>query len=86
MQKYQPTPATVPESACRPRESSAVQSLSRIIVGANAIGTSFRILLDGLKLPVTLHVSYIELEDELQPSRAAEPPELAARLSEEART
>jgi hypothetical protein len=32
-----------------------------IVVGANSIGTSFRILLDGRKLPVTLHVSYIEL-------------------------
>jgi hypothetical protein len=56
-----------------------------IIVGANLIGTSFRILLDGRKLPVTLHVSYIELDDELQPSCAAEPPQLAARLSAEAR-
>ena len=57
-----------------------------MVVGANPIGTSFRILLDGRKLPVTLHVSYIELVDELQPSCAAEPRHLEASLSAEART
>ena len=41
-------------------------------VGANPIGTAFRILLEGRKLPVTLHVSYIELEDVQQPAGAAE--------------
>jgi hypothetical protein len=49
-----------------------LKSHTGIIVGANPIGTSFCILLDGRKLPRTLHSSYIELDDELRPSGAAE--------------
>ena len=90
MQKYQPTPAI----GSRIRLSAlGIERCPKfknptcgVIVGANSIGTSFRILLDGRKLPVTLHVSYIELDDELQPSCAAEPPQLAARFLAEART
>jgi hypothetical protein len=74
MQKYQPTPAIGAAVRLSPlgieRCPKFKNPISGIIVGANAIGTSFRILLDGRKLPVTLHVSYIELEDELQPSCA----------------
>jgi hypothetical protein len=43
-----------------------------MIVGGNPIGTSFRILLDGRKLPLTLHASYIELDGEQRLSGAAE--------------
>jgi hypothetical protein len=90
MQKYQPTPAIgsrIRLSALGIERCPKFKNpISGIIVGANSIGTSFRILLDGRKLPVTLHVSYVELDDELQPSCAAEPPQLAARLSAEART
>jgi hypothetical protein len=32
------------------------------IVGVSATGTSLRILIDGRKLPVTLHKSYVELQ------------------------
>jgi hypothetical protein len=49
-----------------------LKSHTGIIVGANRIGTSFRILLDGRKLPLTLHASYIELDDEQRPSGASE--------------
>jgi hypothetical protein len=49
-----------------------LKSHTGIIVGANPIGTSFSILLDGRKLPLTLHASYIELDDEQRPSGAAE--------------
>jgi hypothetical protein len=52
------------------------KSHTGIIVGASPIGTSFRILLDGRKLPLTLHASYIELDDE---PRAAEQGRLNSR-------
>ena len=90
MQKYQPTPAIgarIRLSALGIERCPKFKNPTRgIIVGVNSIGTSFRILLDGRKLPVTLHVSYIELEDELQQSCTLEPPRLAAGLSAEART
>lgn len=90
MQKYQPTPAIgsrIRLSALGNERCPKFKNPTRgIVVGANLIGTSFRILLDGRKLPVTLHVSYIELEDELQPCCAVEPPQLAASLSAEVRT
>ncbi len=34
-----------------------------VVVGINLIGTSFRVLIDGRKLPRTLHESYIEPEE-----------------------
>jgi hypothetical protein len=90
MQKYQPAPAIgsrVRLSALGMERCPKFKNPTRgIIVGVNLIGTSFRILLDGRKLPVTLHVSYIELDDERKPSCAAEPQHLAPSLSEEART
>jgi len=70
MQKYQPTPAIgarIRLSALGIEHCSKFKSPTGMIVGANQIGTAFRILLDGRKLSVTLHVSYIELEDEQQP-------------------
>ena len=90
MQKYQPT-AVIGSRIRLPalgieRCPKFKNPTSGVIVGANSIGTSFRILLDGRKLPVTLHVSYIELDDELQPPSAAEPPQFAARFLAEART
>jgi hypothetical protein len=51
---------------------SKLKSVTGMIVGVNPIGTSFRILLDERKLPLTLHASYIELEDEQQPASTAE--------------
>jgi hypothetical protein len=51
---------------------SKLKSPAGMIVGVNPIGTSFRILLDGRKLPLTLHASYIELEDEQQPASTTE--------------
>jgi hypothetical protein len=73
MQKYQRTlGARIRLSALGIQRCSKFKSPTGMIVGANPIGTAFRILLDGRKLPVTLHVSYIELEDEQQPAGAAE--------------
>jgi hypothetical protein len=75
MQKYQPTPAVgsrIRLSALGMERCSKLKSATGMIVGANPICTSFRILLDGRKLPITLHASYIELEDEQQPAGAAE--------------
>ena len=90
MQKYQPTPAIgarIRLSALGIERCPKFKNPTRgIIVGVNSIGTSFRILLDGRKLPVTLHMSYIELEDELHQSCALEPPRLTTGLSAEART
>jgi hypothetical protein len=40
-----------------------LKSHTGTIVGANPSGTSFRILIDGRKLPLTLHESYIEPEE-----------------------
>jgi hypothetical protein len=40
-----------------------------VVVGINPSGTSFRVLIDGRKLPRTLHESYIEPEEEVQPTR-----------------
>ena len=51
---------------------SKLKSPTGMIVGANRICTSFRILSDRRKLPITLLASYIELEDEQQPGTAAE--------------
>jgi hypothetical protein len=48
-----------------------LKSHTGIVVGANPIGTSFRVLIDGRKRPVTLHASYIELEGGLRPSNVA---------------
>jgi hypothetical protein len=42
-----------------------------VVVGINPNGTSFRVLIDGRKLPRTLHESYIEPEEEVQPIVAA---------------
>jgi hypothetical protein len=89
MQKYKPTPAL----GSRIRLSAlGIERCPKfknptcgIVVGANSMGTSFRILLDGRKLPITLHVSYIELEEEQQPC-SAKPHHLAASFSAEART
>jgi hypothetical protein len=67
MQKYQSTPAIgsrIRLSALGMERCSKLKSPTGTIVGANPICTSFRILLDGRKLPITLHASYIELEDE----------------------
>jgi hypothetical protein len=90
MQKYQPTPvigARMRLSALGIERCPKFKNPTRaIVVGANSIDTSFRILLDGRKLPVMLHVSHIELENERQPSRAIEPPQLGPGLLAEART
>ena len=75
MQKYQPTPAVgsrIRLSALGMERCSKLKSPTGMIVGTNPIRTSFRILLDGRKLRITLHASYIELEDEQQPAGAAE--------------
>jgi hypothetical protein len=42
-----------------------------VVMGINPNGTSFRVLIDGRKLPRTLHESYIEPEEEVQPIAAA---------------
>jgi hypothetical protein len=42
------------------------------VVGVNPNGTSFRVLIDGRKLPRTLHESYIEMEEKRHPIVAAE--------------
>jgi hypothetical protein len=42
-----------------------------VVVGINPNGTSFRVLIDDRKLPRTLHESYIEPEEEVQPIAAA---------------
>jgi hypothetical protein len=75
MQDYRPTPtigSRIRLSALGMERCSKLKSPTGMIVGVNPIGTSFRILLDGRKLPLTLHASYIELEDEQQPASAAE--------------
>ena len=75
MPKLQPTPAIgsrIRLSALGVERCSRLKSQTGIVVGGNPIGTSFRVLIDGRKLPVTLHVSYIELAEGLQPSSAAE--------------
>jgi len=38
-----------------------------MIVGINPSGTSLRFLIDGRKLPVTLHQSYVEPDEEEAP-------------------
>ena len=50
-------------SALGARRCSKLKSHTGTIVGINPGGTSFRILIDGRKLPLTLHVSYIESEE-----------------------
>ena len=40
--------------------SPRLKSRTGLIVSANPGGTSFRVLIDGRKLPVTLHKSYVE--------------------------
>jgi hypothetical protein len=75
MQKHQPPPvigSRIRLSALGMERCSKLKSPTGMIVGVNPICTSFRILLDGRKLPITLHASYIELEDEQQPAGAAE--------------
>jgi hypothetical protein len=74
MQNYRPPAigSRIRLSALGSERCSKLKSHTGMIVGANPIGTSFRILLDGRKLPLTLHASYIELDDEEQPSNAAE--------------
>jgi hypothetical protein len=42
-----------------------------LIISINPSGTSFRILIDGRKLPVTLHQSYVQPDEERRPSVAA---------------
>jgi hypothetical protein len=41
------------------------------IISIYPSGTSFRILIDGRKLPVTLHQSYVQPDEERRPSVAA---------------
>jgi hypothetical protein len=75
MQKHQATPAIgsrIRLSALGMERCSKLKSPTGMIVGANRICTSFRILIDGRKLPITLHATYIELDDEQQPGTAAE--------------
>src|SRR6266850_5960481 len=45
-----------------------LKSRTGLIVGINPSGTSFRVLIDGRKLPVTLHQSYVEPDEERRPS------------------
>ena len=44
-----------------------LKSRTGMIVGINPSGTSFRVLIDGRKLPVTLHQSYVEPDEEEAP-------------------
>jgi hypothetical protein len=75
MQKYEQTPAIgsrIRLSALGIERCYRLKSQTGMIVGGNPIGTSFRILLDGRKLPLTLHASYIELDGEQRLSGDAE--------------
>jgi hypothetical protein len=42
-----------------------------LIVSINPSGTSFRVLIDGRKLPFTLHQSYVEPDEDRRPCGAA---------------
>jgi hypothetical protein len=44
-----------------------LKSRTGLIVSINPGGTSFRVLIDGRKLPVTLHQSYVEPDEERHP-------------------
>ena len=47
--------------------SPRLKSRTGLIVGINPTGTSFRVLIDGRKLPITLHQSYVEPDEEETP-------------------
>jgi hypothetical protein len=47
--------------------SPRLKSRTGLIVSINPTGTSFRVLIDGRKLPVTLHQSYVEPDEEEAP-------------------
>ena len=47
-------------SALGSKRCRRVKSWTGIIVGVNPTGSSFRIVLEGRRQPVTLHASYIE--------------------------
>jgi hypothetical protein len=51
---------------------SRLKSRTGLVLGINPGGTSFRILIDGRKMPLSLHGSYIEPEGDDRPSGAAE--------------
>jgi hypothetical protein len=44
-----------------------LKSHTGMVVGINPSGTSFRVLIDGRKLPLSLHESYIEPEGHERP-------------------
>jgi len=48
-----------------------LKSHTGTIVRINPGGTSFRVLIDGRKLLLTLHESYVELNEEQRSSKAA---------------